>query len=1012
MRGADHTFMRRYSLVLAACSLFPAVSYAQRVRAVPDDTQTVTLKGNRHPLARPANDAGAAPLGHRMDRMILVLDSSDENNQALDTLISAQQDPASPQYQKWLTPEQFGDQFGVSQNDVDQVSAWLQSHGFSIDEVPTGRRSIVFSGTAGMVEAAFHTQIRKYQVNGATHYANATDPRIPEALAEVVKGTVTLHDFGRQSMRTTKLSAPEFSSGGSYYLAPADFATIYNLTPLYNGGFDGTGKSIAIVGRTNINMSDVQMFRNYFGLPVNNPQIIVNGTDPGINADQDEAVLDVEWSGAVAKGATVKFVVSASTSSTDGVDLSAQYIVSNNTAPVMSTSYGGCEAGMGTAELAFYKNLWQQAAAEGISTLIAAGDSGAAGCDQGAESTAIGVRAVNGLCSSIYSVCVGGTQFADTTNYSTYWLSSSNATTKASAISYIPEIAWNQSASVSGGSGLWSTGGGVSAVYAKPSWQAGPGVPADGKRDVPDISLAASPHDGYLVMENGSLYVIGGTSASSPAFAGIMAIVNQKTGSAQGNPNPTLYALAALQANGSTAHAYFHDVTSGSNTVPGTPGYNAGTGYDLTTGVGTVNAANLVNYWGDAVIAVPPSMNAIMTVPSLTIRQGAGGTSTANITVAGGFSSAVALAVTGAPAGVTATLASASLSAPGSGSSVLTITIAATAVPGTAAITVTATGGGLTSAGTVNLTIARAFTLATNFAAVTVQQGASIPLTLTSAIAAGFSGAMALTASGMPAGVTVGFTPATISAPGSGTSTLSIAASNSAAPGVYSIKLTGTSGSLTGTAVVSVAVVSPSSFTLTASPASVTLAPGTSGTSVIKITPGSGFTSAVTFSASGMPAGITGLLSAVSLARGGGNTVMMTVKVGPAVAAGTYRITVTGAGGGVSPSPTAVVTVVVSGFRVAAPPTASLVLNGSVLIPIATSTTGGFNADLSLTVTGLPAGVTAIFTPQRIANPAAGSSSMRLTAPALAQTGAKAITIVATSNAGAVQTTTVTVTVH
>ena len=1015
MRNSDRKFMCRYSLVLAASSLFLTVCYAQRVRAVPDDTHTVTLKGNRYPLARPANDAGAAPEGYRMDEMILALDSSDEQKQALDALIAAQQDPASPQYQKWLTPEQFADQFGVSQNDVDQVSAWLQSHGFSIDEVPTGRRTIVFSGTAGLVQAAFHTQIRKYQVNGATHYANASDPQIPEALAEVVKGTVTLHDFGRQSMRTPRrevpMSAPEFSSGGSYYLAPADFATIYNLTPLYNGGFDGTGKSIAIVGRTNINMSDVQTFRNYFGLAVNNPQIILNGTNPGITADEDEAVLDVEWSGAVAKGATIKFVVSASTNSTDGVDLSAQYIVSNNTAPVMSTSYGSCEAGMGNAELAFYKNLWQQAAAEGISTLVSAGDSGAAGCDQGGESTALGGRAINGLCSSLYSVCVGGTQFADTTSYSTYWLSSSNATNKGSAISYIPEIAWNQSGSVSGGSGLWATGGGVSAVYAKPSWQAGPGVPADGKRDVPDISLAASTHDGYLVVENGYLYVIGGTSASSPSFAGIMAIVNQKTGSAQGNPNPTLYALAALQAKGSTAHAYFHDVTSGSNAVPGTSGYNAGTGYDLTTGIGTVNASNLVNYWGDAVVTVPPSINAAMTVPSLTIRQGASGTSTANLTVAGGFSSAVSLAVTGAPAGVTATLASASLSAPGSGSDVLTIAAGASATPGTATITVTATGGGLTSAGTVNLTIVPAFTLATNFAAVTVQQGASTPLTLTSAIATGYNGAVALTASGMPAGVTLGFTPAAISAPGSGCSAITIAASSSAAPGVYPITLTGTSGILTGTAVVSVAVTSPSSFTLTESPASVTLAPGMSGTSVINLTPGAGFASTVTFSASGMPPGITAQFSAASLARGGGNTIM-TVKVSPTVAAGTYHLTVTGAGGGVSPSPTAVVTVVVSGFTVAAPPTASLVRNGSVLVPIATSVTGGFNADLNLTVTGLPTGVTALFTPQRIGNPAAGSSSMRLTASALAQTGAKVITIVATSDAGAVQTTTVTVTVH
>src|SRR5271166_452483 len=145
IRDAD---MRRHSSVLIACLLLLPLSYAQRIRAVPDDTHTVTLTGNRHPLARAANDTGAAPIGHRMDKMILVLDSSDEQKQALETLIAAQQDPASPQYQKWLTPEQFAGQFGVSQNDVDQVSAWLQSHGFSIDEVPAGRRTIVFSGTA------------------------------------------------------------------------------------------------------------------------------------------------------------------------------------------------------------------------------------------------------------------------------------------------------------------------------------------------------------------------------------------------------------------------------------------------------------------------------------------------------------------------------------------------------------------------------------------------------------------------------------------------------------------------------------------------------------------------------------------------------------------------------------------------------------------------------------------------------------------------------------------------
>jgi uncharacterized membrane protein len=1003
---------KRQMRCLWCLPLFLTLSYAQtnRVLSVPDDSRTVTLTGNRHPSARVENEVGAVSPGHRMDKMILALNPGDEQDRALDALIAAQQDPHSPFYRQWLTPEQVADQFGVSENDVDQVKAWLESHGFTIDEVPAGRRTIVFSGTAGMVEAAFHTEMKQYRVNGELHDANASDPQIPEALAAVVKGTVTLHDFARRSMTTAKQSVAEYSSGGTYYLAPADFATIYNLNPLYTAGTDGTGKSIAIVGRTNINLSDVQTFRSYFGLPVNNPQIILNGTNPGITSDVDEAVLDVEWSGAVGRGATVKFVVSASTSSTDGVDLSAQYIVTNNVAPVLSTSYGSCEAEMGTAELAFYKNLWQQAAAQGISTMISAGDSGAAGCDGATETTASYGRAVNGLCSSVYSVCVGGTEFSDASNYGAYWLPAMNAATKESAISYIPEAAWNQSGTVSGGSGLWAGAGGASAIYAKPSWQAGPGVPADGKRDVPDISLAASTHDGFLVVEGGYLYVIGGTSASSPSFAGIMALVNQKTGSAQGNPNPVLYALAALEANHATAHSYFHDITSGNNNVPGVTGFSAVTGYDQATGLGSVNANDLVNFWHDATVSTPASITAAMSVSAVTVRQGESGTSTATISVAGGFSNAVTLAVTGAPAGVTATLASTSLSAPGSGSSLLTIAVGATALPGTATITVRATGGGITSSANVNLTIVPAFTLTTNPGGVMVQQGSSVPLTLASAIASGFSGAVVLTAVS-PAGVSVGFTPSTISAPGSGTSTVALAASSAATPGVYTITIKGTSGSVSNTATFALTVTPAATFTLSAAPSTITAGAGASAATTISMTPGNGFNSSAALAASGMPAGVTAQFSSSSVGRGA--SVTMTVKIANTVAAGTYRITVTGTGGGASPAPTVVVTLVVSGFTVStASAAASLVRGGSVLIPVTTSVTGGFSGSLTMTVTGLPPGLTAIFTPPTILNPAAGVSSLRLTAQSTATAGTKPITIIATSPSGAVESAAVTLTVH
>ena len=262
-------------------------------------------------------------------------------------------------------------------------------HGFKpmalkVEEVTAGRASIIFSGTAAQVEEAFRTEIHTYNVRGEAHHANAKDPEIPSALAGVVGGVVSLHDFRSDAMHgLARKPSPEFSSGGSYYLAPADFATIYDLVPLYQQSINGSGQSIAIVGRSNIKLADVRQFRTNFGLPANDPQIIVNGTDPGVfsSGEETEADLDVEWSGAVAKNAAIKFVVSKSTNSSDGVDLSAQYIVNHNLAPVMSTSFGLCEASLGTAGNSFLNSLWQQAAAEGITVLVSSGDNGAAGCD-------------------------------------------------------------------------------------------------------------------------------------------------------------------------------------------------------------------------------------------------------------------------------------------------------------------------------------------------------------------------------------------------------------------------------------------------------------------------------------------------------------------------------------------------------------------------------------------------------------------------------------------------------
>jgi len=586
-----------------------SVRPVDRITGAIDESLRVVRTGNVHPLARPESDRGPAAADTPMNRMVLLLEPSATQQEALEALLEAQQDPKSPEYHQWLSPEDFGRMFGASDRDVERVTAWLESHGFQVEPVANARRQIVFSGNAAQVQSAFQTEIHVYNAGGELHYANATDPEIPQALAEVVGGVVSLHNFQSQPMhgefRPAAAPAPEYTSGANHYLAPADFATIYDSAGLYTQSIDGTGQSVAVVARSDYNASDVQMFRNQFALPANNPTVIVNGKDPGIVStdEQGEATLDVEWAGAVARKASIQFVVSASTNTSDGVDLSAQYIVNHNVAPVVTLSFGLCEADLGSAGNQFWNSLWQQAASQGMTVFVAAGDNGAAGCASPSAASATGGKAVNGLCSSPYSTCVGGTQFKDTSNPSAYWSANSNPTSFGSALSYIPEAVWNESGNVAGGTGLWAGGGGASQVYVKPSWQTGPGVPADGQRDVPDVALTSAVHDGYLVAMDGEFYIFGGTSAATPSFAGLMALVNQKTQARQGSANPALYALAGNQFNGGAA--IFHDVTSGSNSVPGQTGFTAGTGYDAASGWGSVDASVLVNHWTDANVPAP-----------------------------------------------------------------------------------------------------------------------------------------------------------------------------------------------------------------------------------------------------------------------------------------------------------------------------------------------------------------------------------------------------------------------
>jgi hypothetical protein len=672
-------------LIHPCCELrAQTVPRSSRIGAM-DESALVVLKGNRHPLATAANDRGEVSPDLPMERMLLVLAREPALESSLQSLLARQQDKSSKDFHAWLSPSQFGGQFGASQSDLQTLTAWLASHGFRVGRVSQSGMAIEFSGTAGQVKEAFHTPIHSYLVNGEKHYANASDPQIPVAFAGVVAGIGTLHDFRKKpaihvlgkASRIANTSAwqPEFTFNGAagvaHYLAPGDFATIYNIAALYQNGIDGTGQSIAIAARNNINLSDVQIFRLAFGLPVNDPQIILDGPDPGNvgGSEETEADLDIEWSGAIAPKATIKFVVSASTNSTDGIDLSSLYIVDNNLAPVLSVSFGECEQSLGQTENAFYNNLWEQAAAQGITAVVSSGDNGPAGCDADDQTTpATQGLAVNGLASTPFNIAVGGTQFNENGNDSTYW-SATNGPDQTSALGYIPENVWNESCgdpNVCGTASLFASSGGTSTLYAKPSWQAGLGVPNDGKRDLPDVSLdAAAGHDGYLLCQDGicttnasgqlvNAELVGGTSVGAPTFAAIMALIVQKTNSRQGQANFVLYPLAAGQ-NAANCNAsgppqsqcIFNDVTVGNNNVPGQTGFPATPGYDLATGWGSVNAANLAANWGNVTFR---STLTTLQVSSTNLTHGQ--PVTASVTVVPG-------AGTGTPTGDVALLAGA-----------------------------------------------------------------------------------------------------------------------------------------------------------------------------------------------------------------------------------------------------------------------------------------------------------------------------------------------------------------
>jgi hypothetical protein len=645
-------FLDGTTLAVVLVLVTPLTAFAQGTPVLPrvvdrvDATRLAVLSGNTHPLARAQNDQGAAPPDLPMNRIMLVLKRSPEQESTLQDLLVEQQTTSAANFHKWLTPAQFGQQFGPADADIQAVTSWLASFGFQGIKVSNGRTVIEFSGTAAQVETALHTPIHRYVVNGESHWANANDPQIPDALAPVVSGFSSLHDFRpkptvKRSGRTvtgtvTPGVKPQINLTNSqnqllHALVPGDFNTIYNVGP----AMTGSGVTIGVIAVSNINVQDVADFRNLFGLSPMNPQVILNGPDPGDVAGSDaefEALLDATWVGSVAPMATVDLVVSEDTNAASGNDLSEVYIVDNNLADVMTESFGSCEANFTLSGAQFYSNLAEQAAAQGITYVVASGDGGPDGCD---DQTTIPAKdspaSVSILASTPFTVAVGGTEFNDTLNPSTYW-NTTNAADGASAKSYIPENVWNESCTALSATcpivGLWSSGGGASTIFlTAPPWQSGvTGLPASHPRLVPDVAMDAADHDGYLVCADGScegsnqtFFIASGTSASAQSFGGVMALVVQQVNGRVGLANYSLYKLAAAEAPTSPANSscngsntsgspastcIFNDITVGNTNIPGETGFSAalGPGYDEATGLGSVNVSNLVNKWSTAVV--------------------------------------------------------------------------------------------------------------------------------------------------------------------------------------------------------------------------------------------------------------------------------------------------------------------------------------------------------------------------------------------------------------------------
>ncbi len=789
---------------IAACTMaattLGAQSVAPRISSEIASSELSTLKGSLHPLAQAQFDAGRVPATTKLNGISMVFNRSAAQQADLEALIAAQQNPSSPLFHQWLNPDQFAARFGMAQSDLDKVESWLQQQGFSIDSVARSRNLIRFSGTVRQVEQAFSTEMHYYKAEGVQHFAPSTELQVPSAIAPVVLAIRNLDDFRPKSqvvLNKNVRAKPSFTSSlsTSVFFAPGDIKTVYDINPLINSGNNGTGQSIAVVGQSAIDPTDIANFQNAAILTVKAPTLVLvpgTGTSTPFSGDELESDLDLEWSGAIAPGADISYVYTGSNTNFGAFD-SIQYAIDEKIGNIISVSYGDCETDLGSANAASLDSIIQQAATQGQTVISSSGDNGSTGCSgyTNLTTTQQEALAVDYPASSAWVTGMGGTAISQAnaaylTQGDGYWLAQSSSDIVNSALQYIPEVAWNDDAANCGQTDcLSASGGGASAFFTKPAWQTGvTGIPADGKRDVPDIALYSSPYyPGYLYCSSDSsswssgqaascnsgfrdssselLTVAGGTSFAAPIFSGMLAIINQKAGytTGQGLINRELYKLAANSTKYASA---FHDITSGNNDCTAgsafcssTAGFSAGVGYDQVTGLGSVDLNNLATAWPANTGSTAALVSTTTTVSASNTAPASGASVTFTITVAADSGSTVPTGTVtlqidggGSSSYGTGTTTTASLSANGTATYITSFsTVGAHQViaqyPGNATFAASVGVASATIAGTSSGS--GSFKVGASPATLTVTRGSSGTETITVTPAGGYTGTVLLT---------------------------------------------------------------------------------------------------------------------------------------------------------------------------------------------------------------------------------------------------------------------------